>query len=670
MGDSATLLYVVCLDTAITSCVNQDSQNLFSMVITDKWVRLEKRNEPWNYSIEDGLVRNHADGLSLEPVASHMTHRCAWCKTLLSGADEGPVSISHLEKGSKECAFCALLCKQATKFDELGSSTISNINSVLTLQPKGYAISRIYPVAPSQFHLGSQGRSEDAARTIESMLLQPVHNHYPIYAASSRLLFSWLQNCDENHDCWNSPKYKKRFLPTRLLNVKPSGDLGQVRLDAMMTIEGNQYLALSHCWGQSATEKMPMWLTLVENLGSRMVGFKLDELPKTFQDAVQITRELGISYLWIDSLCIIQDDTHDWNRESKRMEDVYASAYCTIAAASAPNSGTGFLGDIKNNDSLFIQDDDGNVAYVSTNVADFEHDVNAASLNQRAWVMQERFLSPRTIHFTDTQVYGECGDGVYAGDSIFLRSRRGTRKFFEVDPKFPNRLRSSGFATTWEFLRALLENYTHRGITEPSDRAIAISGLMARVKKALPCPIHHGIIDWYLHRSLLWKRAKGDRRKKIDYRTSNVPSWSWMAHEGIIEFLPNEFGTLDRFGHLTFDKTTLTTIIWEFIDPNMTNVAESGDGCHRVFDSNGSLRGWIIPDEETEFSLQNVAILSRAKGTRAEGCNYYVLFVQPTKLREWYEGQEHSWEASFERIGIGMLQGSCNLRNTGEGYIF
>ncbi|OHW89630.1 hypothetical protein CSPAE12_11761 [Colletotrichum incanum] len=115
-------------------------------------------------------------------------------------------------------------------------------------------------------------------------------------------------------------------------------------------------------------------------------------------------------------------------------------------------------------------------------------------------------------------------------------TRRGTKKFFEVDPKFPNRLRSSGFAITWEFLRALLENYTQRGITESSDRAIAISGLMARVKKVLPCPIHHVIIDWYLRRSLLCKTAKGDKRKKINYKMSNVPSWSWMAHEGIIEF--------------------------------------------------------------------------------------------------------------------------------------
>ncbi|KZL85334.1 heterokaryon incompatibility [Colletotrichum incanum] len=239
-----------------------------------------------------------------------------------------------------------------------------------------------------------------------------------------------------------------------------------------------------------------------------------------------------------------------------------------------------------------------------------------------------------------------------------ILGRRGTKKFFEVDPKFPNRLRSSGFAITWEFLRALLENYTQRGITESSDRAIAISGLMARVKKVLPCPIHHVIIDWYLRRSLLCKTAKGDKRKKINYKMD-------------YRVLPDEFGTLDRFGHLAFDKTTLTTTIWEFIDPGTRNVTESGDVSHQIFDSNGSLQGWIILDEEREiFFSQNVVILSRIKGDRTEEYKYYVLFVQLRKQDEWYQGQEHSREVGFERIGIGMLQECCSLRNTGEGHIF
>jgi hypothetical protein len=69
-----------------------------------------------------------------------------------------------------------------------------------------------------------------------------------------------------------------------------------------------------------------MQRTLKENVERRMEGFKLDELPRTFQDAIQVTRELGIKYIWIDSLCIIQDDPVGWEQESKRMHGIYASA--------------------------------------------------------------------------------------------------------------------------------------------------------------------------------------------------------------------------------------------------------------------------------------------------------------------------------------------------------
>jgi hypothetical protein len=103
------------------------------------------------------------------------------------------------------------------------------------------------------------------------------------------------------------------------------------------------------------------------------------------------------------------------------MEQVFASAYCTIAATSAENSYAGFLNQPIEQKSIYIQHPLGHYAYVSSNMADFDTDVNSAGLNNRAWVMQERFLSPRTIHFSKNQIYGECGIEVYAGGNIFLR---------------------------------------------------------------------------------------------------------------------------------------------------------------------------------------------------------------------------------------------------------
>jgi hypothetical protein len=126
-----------------------------------------------------------------------------------------------------------------------------------------------------------------------------------------------------------------------------------------------------------------------------------------------VTRKLGIEYLWIDSLCIIQWNEKDWKREAARMEDVFAFAYCTIAATSAVNSNAGFLTRNTSTEYMRVQDATGHQVCICTHMDDFEKDVEEAELNNRAWVMQERVLAKRTIHFSANQTYWECGEGVH-----------------------------------------------------------------------------------------------------------------------------------------------------------------------------------------------------------------------------------------------------------------
>uniref|UniRef100_A0A8H7TLR7 Heterokaryon incompatibility domain-containing protein n=1 Tax=Bionectria ochroleuca TaxID=29856 RepID=A0A8H7TLR7_BIOOC len=367
-------------------------------------------------------------------------------------------------------------------------------------------------------------------------------------------LRTWLQKCDKDHNCMRRRNNKDLRLPTRILDIKPSDDPTSIRLHVVEEADQKKadkyrYLALSHRWG----DKEPPWRTLQENiLQRRMKGFKLDELPKTFQDAIEVTRELGIKYLWIDSLCIIQDNSDDWKQESERMHSVYASAYCTIAATSGLDSSAGFLAGIVPHENLLLQDEQGQPIVISTNVADFEKDVNQGGLSKRAWVMQERYLSPRTIHFTHSQIYAECGEGVCVGDNIFLQCNEETNKFFRLDPQFPNRLKVSGFAATLKFLLSMLEGYSQCDITKSSDRAIAISGLLTRIEQALPCSIYHGIFAWYLHRTLLWNRSNGQTTEKIRYELQSVPSWSWLAYPGPIEFCTShlDYRSLDVLKNL------------------------------------------------------------------------------------------------------------------------
>jgi hypothetical protein len=188
-------------------------------------------------------------------------------------------------------------------------------------------------------------------------------------------------------------------------------------------MNGQKYIALSHRWGDLSFEEKIEFCTTQNNIERRLKGFSLSELPKTFQDAVKVTRLLGVPYLWIDSLCIIQygDNGKDWDRESGCMEAVFSAAYCTIAATSAIDSNAGFLERDVTTKYIYVENSSGKQFYISSDVDDFDNDVVNSRLNKRAWVMQEAVLSRRTIHFSAKQTYFECGKGVHCENLTILK---------------------------------------------------------------------------------------------------------------------------------------------------------------------------------------------------------------------------------------------------------
>ena len=219
-----------------------------------------------------------------------------------------------------------------------------------------------------------------------------------------RLLHAWLQDCDNNHNDCKLQQGKDRFWPTRVIFI---GELDKITL-IEKRFQDQHYIALSHCWGNLTEKDKSQICTTPKNYHNRLQGFNYNDLPKTFQHAIQVTRELGKQYLWIDALCIIQGHDGDWESEAKTMENIFANAYCTIAASSAGNWANGFLRTSSDSEHTKILSN----AEGLTCTCDFEEDIYKEPLMKRAWVLQERVLSRRIIHFTASHTYWECGDRV------------------------------------------------------------------------------------------------------------------------------------------------------------------------------------------------------------------------------------------------------------------
>ena len=218
----------------------------------------------------------------------------------------------------------------------------------------------------------------------------------------------WVNDCLENHGrcCENYPDH----CPTRLLDVfrfwsSRDGDIVLVEgVDHASASIG--YTALSHCWGTPTSRPL---ITNLDNLASRKERIRFDELPLTFQDAVTTTRKLGIQYLWIDSLCIIQDSPSDWAQEAGRMALVYAGSFCTLSALSSHNSHGGFFRVAeKERDFVFRYDLTLGSQRIRVFPAEPNHWALHGPLMERAWTLQERELSNRIVHFSRDELLWEC----------------------------------------------------------------------------------------------------------------------------------------------------------------------------------------------------------------------------------------------------------------------
>ena len=220
-------------------------------------------------------------------------------------------------------------------------------------------------------------------------------------SASWELQKNWIRDCSENHPACRS--VSGDWMPTRVL------DVGNTKCSIVRLIEtrpqavNGPYLTLSHCWGQSEVVKLT-----TANKDSMHNGIPVPGLPLLYQDAVTVCRRLEIRYLWIDSLCIIQDQELDWAGEKAAMGDVYSNAICNIEASSAVNV-SGRLCFSRNQTRItpfpisVEWHQDGPLPFFLIDLSvQLENDMIEAPLLKRAWVVQEQLLAKRSIIYSKT----------------------------------------------------------------------------------------------------------------------------------------------------------------------------------------------------------------------------------------------------------------------------
>jgi hypothetical protein len=249
----------------------------------------------------------------------------------------------------------------------------------------------------------------------------PPQDVHPLEStATMRLAASWLAECDQLHGCTHKsgtiPVYFPQAIPTRVIDVGAHHD-PNVRLivttDAIDSYRGHRYVTLSHCWG-SETNAHHTATTTRANISARKHKIELSGLPKTFQDAILITRELKLRFLWIDSLCIVQDDLIDMDRECAEMSNIYSYSYCTMAASDSVDGSGGCFKQFKTSSistcSFRCRSINNTRSAEITIYRGFNDWISALNgpLQKRGWALQERHLSPRILHFTNLRLLFEC----------------------------------------------------------------------------------------------------------------------------------------------------------------------------------------------------------------------------------------------------------------------
>ena len=365
------------------------------------------------------------------------------------------------------------------------------------------------------------------------------------------LISRWLKDCKEKHACATFKDTQQAWSPSRLVDVSEAAPR---LVDTKSLGLKVPYFALSHCWGTNKVTNKVVKSTTDTLQRFKTTGIQPEECTATFKDAFQITRRLGHQYIWIDSLCIVQDSKEDWEAEVGSMSDVYGYSTLNLIAAHARDGRDGCFGkrDVHSVRPCLVPNpfrpasNDSFIVYPMRMDKIYNEQVRNSPIYQRAWILRERLLSPRSVYFGKEQIFWACGEfeacEAFPSGANYVPTR--PHNEVSMDKKGVQQLLNprvkmaqgevQGIAESWA---RIVKLYSSSHLTYPSDKLHALSGIAKRVQCHISGEYLAGLWkdtpEAFLW-SLLWfvdSHDKG-RPRPPAYR---APSWTWTSVDGTIE---------------------------------------------------------------------------------------------------------------------------------------
>ncbi|KIL93878.1 hypothetical protein FAVG1_02440 [Fusarium avenaceum] len=552
-----------------------------------------------------------------------MDDECEFCDSYFTSPNGGTEEnyhtrpklgkVSNIQEGAGEgCWQCSALL---TFFNKVG-----NKNNPINMRHSEHSIGIFDPDSDVTYDALLNRFTPDLEKSVYRVTMDDTpsgifdyENGFEIPCSSaSDTCLQWIQTrldeCSKSHDCWSPTSTEK---PTRLLEV------GKDRLVLRSNLDVQEYATLSHRWGKSSSAIRKLLKENIDQL--TLSGVALSSLSQTFRDAVDLCERLGIRYIWIDSLCIIQDDPQDWLQESTCMASTYANAFIGIFAGHAEDGDGGLYSDrydpARTVEKVMVKDDIGNERVMNIEQRNmiaidqtYFHCVEGnfptytdthipskkEPLYSRGWVFQELHLSPRAVLFNSQELTWVCKQNTQCECGATNKNHFGTKYIFAQVPKLPTYrgamrgdvLFKHGMHN-WSWL---VYTYSNLSLTFEKDRLPALSGMAKAFQITSSTEMKGdvylaGLWKSMLPEALMWQAVDGPPdgltrrcRFRKPVKDRGPPSWSWMccdytvrwdnvyfgvAYQVEVETAEVELGSIDRAGEVLRGHLVLRAIYME-----------------------------------------------------------------------------------------------------------